>query len=120
MAFADIFRKSLVLAFLIVSLMAVSCSSPIGEKESISKVLDNYFKNLAGELRQGGVTGIEITSSNIKLNGKSAIADVSININVYIPPTGEKRIDKDNVHFVLKKEKEAWNIEETRFDKTRF
>lgn len=120
MFFADIFRKNLILAFLALILAAASCSNPIWEKEAISKVIDNYFGNLANELRQGGVTGIEITSSNIKLNGKSAIADASISINVYIPPTNEKRIDKDNVHFTLKKEKGEWVIKESKFDRTRF
>ncbi len=66
------------------------------------------------------MTGTEITSKNIQLNGNSAVADVSININVYFPTTGEKRIDKDNVHFSFKKSKGEWVIHETKFDKIRY
>ncbi|HLC62479.1 MAG TPA: hypothetical protein VJI52_05690 [Candidatus Nanoarchaeia archaeon] len=95
--------------------------NPAQEKEEISKVINGYFSNLANELRGGGVTGIEITSENIRLGwwGK-ATADAGININVYFPPTGEKRVDKDNVHFSLIKSDGSWEIKETKFDKTRF
>ena len=116
------YTNKLSFIFMVVILLSASCSlySPEQEKEDISKVMDDYFSSLAKDLRSGGVTGIEITSKSIQLKGGSAVADASININVYFPPTGEKRTDKDNVHFSFRKSEGEWVIQETKFDKTRF
>lgn len=114
-------KKSILIVLTsLIAVMLSSCTDSAQEKEAVSKVMEDYFSKLANDLRSGGVTGIEITSKSIKLGWNKATADVAININVYYPPTGDGRIDKDIVHFKLVKSNGAWVIEETKFDKTRF
>ena len=107
---------------LVVSLLLISsCSlNPEKDREEISRLAENYLNNLAYEIRESGVTSIDINSKDIQIKWNKAVATFNITFNLYYPPTNERRQDKDVATFSFKKTSGEWQIEEVKYEKTKW
>ena len=117
-------RNTKLLSALIVIVVLILAAYIINEqkqgREEITKITDDYISNLLPQVREAGVTEINILSRNIKVRIFRATAKLDIVFNVYNPETRQTREDKDTVTFSLKKSKGQWEIADVKYDKTRW
>ena len=112
--------NKLLAAVIILALFLTSCYASKEDKEEMSRLAQDHFKNLAFEIRESGVTSISIDSMDVKPKWRSAIATINITFNVYNPTNQETRQDKDVAAFYFKKSKGEWIIQEIKYEKTRW
>ena len=114
-----IMGKWIILAALLFLISSCSFNSE-QDKEEISKLAENYLNSLAREIRESGVTSIDINSKDIQLKWDEAVATLNITFNVYHLPTNEMRQDRDVATFSLKKANGEWQIAEVKYQKTKW
>ena len=112
--------NKLLAAVIILALFLTSCYASKEDKEEMSRLAQDHFKNLAFEIRESGVTSISIDSMEVKPKWRSAVAALNITFNVYNPTNQETRQDKDVAAFYFKKSKGEWIIQEIKYEKTRW
>ena len=112
--------NKLLSAAIILALFLTSCYASKEDREAMSNLAQDHFKNLAFEIRESGVTSISIDSMEVKPKWRSAVATLNITFNVYNPANQETRQDKDIAAVYFKKSKGEWQIQEIKYEKTRW
>src|SRR3989338_9239421 len=110
-------------ALIVIVVMILAAYIINGQKqgrEEIAKITDDYISGLLPQVREAGVTEINILSRDIKVRIFRATAKLDIVFNVYNPETKQMREDKDTVTFFFKKSKGQWEISDVKYDKTRW